>query len=274
MPSSLLNLASIRLFNDLYYRHGRVRAGTRLVHFSPFFFPLDRIESWNRLYGRKGFFQYQCVLPKAESLAGIAALLECVAATGQGSFLAVLKLFGPAGDGLLSFPMEGYTLALDFPLRKGTLALNFVPVLGGSAFKNKGVQRLLDGVIDYLPSPADVTAIEGYLPHGNGTRESRAASDDAPFSALAFKIMTDPFVGKLTYLRVYSGPLPRGSRLPNATPTRKDRAGRPLQMHSHHRDEPGQLHAAEEEDGEEKRRPAGHPDVGQEANDQGIHEAR
>ena len=122
-PSVLLNRFSIGLFNELYYRHGRGHAGTRLVPFEPFFFPLDRIEAWNRLYGRQGFVQYQCVLPKVESLAGIAALLECVAATGQGAFLAVLKLFGPGGDGLLSFPMEGYTWALDFPLRKGTLAL-------------------------------------------------------------------------------------------------------------------------------------------------------
>ena len=124
-PSVLLSRFSIGLFNELYYRHGRGHghAGTRLVPFEPFFFPLDRIEAWNRLYGRQGFVQYQCVLPKVESLAGIAALLECVAATGQGAFLAVLKLFGPGGDGLLSFPMEGYTWALDFPLRKGTLAL-------------------------------------------------------------------------------------------------------------------------------------------------------
>ena len=122
-PSILLNRFSIGLFNELYYRRGRTRAGPRLVHFDPFFFPLDRIEAWNRLYGRKGFVQYQCVLPKDESATGIAALLERIAAARQGSFLAVLKLFGPAGDGLMSFPMEGYTLALDFPLRKGTLAL-------------------------------------------------------------------------------------------------------------------------------------------------------
>ncbi len=124
-PSCLLNRASVGLFNGLYRRRGRARAraGARVRHCASFFFPLDRIEAWNRLYGRKGFVQYQCVLPKAESPAGIAALLERIAAAGQGSFLAVLKLFGPAGEGLLSFPMEGYTLALDFPLRKGTPAL-------------------------------------------------------------------------------------------------------------------------------------------------------
>ena len=124
-PSALLNRASIRTFNELCYRRGRVRAraGARPIHFDHFFFPLDRIEAWNRLYGRRGFVQYQCVLPKGESAAGIAALLERAAASGQGSFLAVFKLFGPAGDGLMSFPMEGYTLALDFPLRRGTRAL-------------------------------------------------------------------------------------------------------------------------------------------------------
>ena len=122
-PRALLNRVSIRLFNELYYRRGRARGGTRPVHFEPFFFPLDRIETWNRLYGRDGFVQYQCVLPKRESQDGIAALLARVAAAGQGSFLAVLKLLGPSRAGLLSFPMEGYTLALDFPLRAGTLPL-------------------------------------------------------------------------------------------------------------------------------------------------------
>ena len=125
VPSALLNRISIGLFNELWYRRGQVRAqaGARPLHFDRFFFPLDRIEAWNRLYGRRGFVQYQCVLPKRESAAGIAALLERAAASGQGSFLAVLKLFGPAGEGLMSFPMEGYTLALDFPVRRGTAAL-------------------------------------------------------------------------------------------------------------------------------------------------------
>ena len=122
-PSVLLNRASITLFNALYYRRGRMRSGARPVHFETFFFPLDRLGAWNRLYGRRGFVQYQCVLPKTESPAGIGALLERSAAAGQGSFLAVLKLLGPGGEGLLSFPMEGYTLALDFPMGPDTLAL-------------------------------------------------------------------------------------------------------------------------------------------------------
>ena len=127
-------------------------------------------------------------------------------------------------------------------IRAATISGTLFPVFCGSAFKNKGVQRLLDGVIDYLPSPVDVEAIEGRLPHGE-VRETRAASDDAPFSALAFKIMTDPFVGKLTYLRVYSGSLPRGSRILNATRTRKERAGRLLQMHANKREEREEVYA-------------------------------
>ena len=123
MPSVVINRYSVGLFNELYYQHSRKRAGTSLVHFDPYFFPLDRIMAWNRLYGRRGFVQYQCVLPKSESPAGIAALLDCVRLAGQCSPLAVLKLFGPEGEGLMSFPMKGCTLSLDFPMRRGTLDL-------------------------------------------------------------------------------------------------------------------------------------------------------
>ena len=122
-PSLLLNRWAVGLFNGLYHRRGRAHGGPHPVHFDSFFFPLDRIDGWNRLYGRRGFVQYQCVLPAGESVAGLAALLGCVSVTRQGSFLAVLKRFGPAGEGLMSFPTEGYTLALDLPLRRGTLAL-------------------------------------------------------------------------------------------------------------------------------------------------------
>ena len=122
-PGALLNRTSIRLFNALYYRRGHLRGGERPTHYRSFFFPLDGIGAWNRLYGRRGFVQYQCVLPKQEGPRGLAALLACVAAAGQGPFLTVLKLFGPAGEGPMSFPMEGHTLALDFPMRAGTAAL-------------------------------------------------------------------------------------------------------------------------------------------------------
>ena len=122
-PAMLLNRASVRCFNGFLFRRAGSRSGARAVPFERFFFPLDRIGDWNRLYGRRGFLQYQCVLPGKESPAGISALLQRITKTGSGCFLAVLKLFGPAGDGLLSFPREGCTLALDFPRRSGVLPL-------------------------------------------------------------------------------------------------------------------------------------------------------
>ena len=121
LPQLVLNPWSMRAFNELYYR--RARPGVALVDYETFFFPLDAILDWNRLYGRSGFIQHQCVIPKAASRAAIRAMLERVSESGYGSFLAVLKLFGGEGDGLLSFPREGYTLTLDFPLNGATLAL-------------------------------------------------------------------------------------------------------------------------------------------------------
>ena len=122
-PAVLLNRLSIRAFNEWYYRRGAWLSRPRPVHFDRFFFPLDRVGAWNRLYGRRGFVQYQCVLPRGKSPTGIRALLDRISAVRRGSFLAVLKLFGPTGEGLLSFPMEGYTLTLDFPMHTGTPAL-------------------------------------------------------------------------------------------------------------------------------------------------------
>ena len=130
-------------------------------------------------------------------------------------------------------------------IRAATASGTLFPVFCGSAFKNKGVQRLLDGVIDYLPSPLEVKPINGRPPRGDGDRQTREASDDAPLSALAFKIMTDPFVGKLTYVRIYSGSLPKGSRVLNATRSRKERAGRLLQMHANKRDERNEVFAGD-----------------------------
>ncbi|HUG88557.1 MAG TPA: elongation factor G [Actinomycetota bacterium] len=121
-------------------------------------------------------------------------------------------------------------------LRDATLAVEGTPVLAGSAFKNKGVQPLLDAVIDYLPSPMDVPPMEGIVPDA-GEKEVRSADDEAPFSALAFKIMSDPYVGRLTYLRVYSGTLRAGSHVLNSTKDRKERVGRILQMHANHRED-------------------------------------
>jgi elongation factor G len=130
-------------------------------------------------------------------------------------------------------------------IRKATIAGAMVPVLCGSAFKNKGVQQLLDGVIDYLPSPVDVPPILGHVPHHDETLIERPPSDGAPFAALAFKIMTDPYVGKLTYFRVYSGSLPAGSYIYNSTKDRRERVGRLLQMHANRRDEIEQVYAGD-----------------------------
>jgi elongation factor G len=121
-------------------------------------------------------------------------------------------------------------------LRKATLEVTGTPVLCGSAFRNKGIQPLLDAVVAFLPSPANVPPMRGIAPHG---REEivRLASDDEPFSALAFKIMSDPFVGRLTYIRVYSGSLRTGAHVENSTKDRKERVGRILQMHANHRED-------------------------------------
>src|SRR4051812_43412651 len=129
-------------------------------------------------------------------------------------------------------------------LRTGTLSDEITPVLLGSAFKNKGVQPLLDGVIDYLPSPLDVPPMVGLDPKTQA-EVLREPSLDAPFSALAFKVMSDPYVGKLTYFRVYSGKLKSGDRVLNTTTGKTERVGRILQMHANHREEREEIGAGE-----------------------------
>lgn len=121
-------------------------------------------------------------------------------------------------------------------IRRGVIGNKFIPVLCGSAFKNKGVQPLLDAVVDYMPSPLDVPPINGVHPD-TGAEDHRTASDTEPFSALAFKIMSDPFVGKLAFFRVYSGVLSAGSYVYNSTKGKKERIGRILQMHANHRED-------------------------------------
>ncbi|GGP15431.1 elongation factor G [Oceanobacillus neutriphilus] len=121
-------------------------------------------------------------------------------------------------------------------IRQATLNVDFYPVLCGSAFKNKGVQLMLDAVLAYLPAPTDVPPIEGIIP-GTEEKVTRPSSDDAPFSALAFKVMTDPYVGKLTFFRVYSGTLNSGSYVKNSVKDKRERIGRILQMHANSREE-------------------------------------
>ncbi|MEJ2483658.1 MAG: elongation factor G [Gemmatimonadota bacterium] len=149
---------------------------------------------------------------------------------------------------LLEHYLEGGELAEDEvrrAVRKATLAGAITPVMCGASFKNKGVQKLLDAVIDYLPSPLDVPPVTGHLPNHDESLVERSASDDEPFSALAFKIMTDPYVGRLTYLRVYSGVLPAGSHVVNVTQDKKERVSRLLQMHANKREEVEELRAGD-----------------------------
>jgi elongation factor G len=128
-------------------------------------------------------------------------------------------------------------------LRKGTCEVKITPVLCGSSYKNKGVQMLLDAVVAYLPSPLDVPDIRGELP--DGTEATRKSGDDEPFAALAFKIMSDPYVGKLTFFRVYSGTLNSGSYVLNSTKGKRERIGRILQMHANHREEISTVYAGD-----------------------------
>jgi elongation factor G len=129
-------------------------------------------------------------------------------------------------------------------LRKSVINVNLIPVLCGSAFKNKGVQMLLDAIVDYMPSPLDVPPMEGENPE-TGEIEIRKASDDEPFSALAFKIMTDPYVGKLAFFRAYSGVLKAGSYIYNSTSEKRERISRILQMHANHREEREAVYAGD-----------------------------
>lgn len=121
-PDLALNPLSVRLFNALYFAKGAAKTEEQLTPIGPYFFPLDGIRGWNRIYGRDGFVQHQCVLPPQTAESALGAILERIGWRGEGSFLAVLKKLGPSATGLMSFPMEGFTLALDFPMRPGLLA--------------------------------------------------------------------------------------------------------------------------------------------------------
>jgi len=152
----------------------------------------------------------------------------------------MIEAAAEATDELMEKYLEGNELTeeeIKAGIRARTLANEIVPVMGGSAFKNKGVQAVLDGVIEFMPSPTEVKAIEGTLLDAEETVESREADDNAPFAALAFKIATDPFVGTLTFFRVYSGKLESGTAVYNSVKEKKERVGRMVQMHSNSREE-------------------------------------
>ena len=152
---------------------------------------------------------------------------------------ALLDAVAENDDELMMKYLEGEELTkeeIKAGIRKATIACKMTPVFCGSSYKNKGVQPLLDGVVDYMPSPLDIPAIKGVDPD-TGEEDERAASDELPFSALAFKIMADPFVGRLSFFRVYSGALASGSFVFNSTKGKKERIGRILQMHANRREE-------------------------------------
>ncbi|MFZ3172942.1 MAG: elongation factor G [Carboxydocellales bacterium] len=159
----------------------------------------------------------------------------------------MIEAVAESDDKLMMKYLEGEELTAEeitSGLRKAVIAVKLTPVLCGSAFKNKGVQPLLDAVIDYLPSPVDVPAIKGIHPE-TGEEEGRDADDKAPFSALAFKIMADPYVGKLAFFRVYSGTLSSGSYVYNSTKEKRERIGRILQMHANHREEISEVYTGD-----------------------------
>jgi elongation factor G len=151
----------------------------------------------------------------------------------------MLEALAEYDEGLMEKYLEGHEISVDeikAAVRKGTLSAQITPVICGSAFKNKGVQMLLDAVVDYLPSPLDLPPVKGALP-GSDEEAVRHASDSEPFSALAFKIMADPYVGKLAFFRVYSGILKTGSYILNSTKNKRERVGRILRMHANHRED-------------------------------------
>ena len=142
-------------------------------------------------------------------------------------------------DEIMEMYLEGQEIPTDkirAAIRKATCAVKMVPVVCGSSYRNKGVQKLLDAIVDYMPAPTDVPAIKGVNPRTD-EEEERKSSDDEPFAALAFKIMTDPYVGRLSFFRVYSGTLTTGSSVLNATKGKRERTGRILQMHANHRED-------------------------------------
>jgi len=159
----------------------------------------------------------------------------------------IIEAVAEADEELMMKYLEGQELTeeeIKNGIRKATIAVKFIPVFCGSAFKNKGVQPLLDAVVDYMPAPVDVPAIKGVNPD-TGLEDVREAKDDIAFSALAFKIMADPYVGKLAFFRVYSGAQKSGSYIFNSTKNKKERIGRILQMHANHREEISEVYTGD-----------------------------
>ncbi len=179
---------------------------------------------------------YSDVLGKEETFEAIPADMQEKAEEYR---LALLEAVAEADDELMMKYLEGEEISeeeINAAIRTLTIACKMTPVCCGSSYKNKGVQPLLDAVVAYMPAPTDIAAIQGVNPD-TGEADERPSSDEAPFAALAFKIMTDPFVGKLAFFRVYSGTLGSGSYVYNSTKGKRERIGRILQMHANHRQE-------------------------------------
>jgi elongation factor G len=201
------------------------------------------------LLGMKAII-YKDELGKEQEIVDIPAEYAEAAAQAREHLLEEVSQYD---DELLEMILEEHEIPLErlkAAIRKATLDIKLTPVLCGSSFKNKGVQPLLDAVLDYLPSPLDVPPVEGLEPakgsdNGGEKPAERHADDNEPFSALAFKIMADPYVGKLTYFRVYSGKLEAGSRILNVTTGRTERIGRILMMHANEREEVSEVYAGD-----------------------------
>ena len=159
----------------------------------------------------------------------------------------LIEALAEIDDNIMEKYLEGGDISvaeIKAAIRKGTISVSMIPICCGSSYRNKGVQQLLDAIVDYMPAPTDIPSIKGVHPK-TGEEEVRHPSDSEPFSALAFKIITDPFVGKLCFFRVYSGKLAAGSYVYNATKGEKERIGRILRMHANHREEVSEVYTGE-----------------------------
>jgi decaprenylphospho-beta-D-ribofuranose 2-oxidase len=172
LPNGALNKLTVKVFNSLYYRSHAANPREALVHYDTFFYPLDTIYHWNRIYGSRGFTQYQFVLPKIASREGLNKILTAISELGMGSFLAVLKLFGKNNDNLLSFPLEGYTLALDFPITPGLFDFlneldRVVLDYGGRLYLSKDVRMRKDMFVRSYPHMGKFLDLKQKIDKGN-----------------------------------------------------------------------------------------------------------
>ena len=208
------------------------------------------IGSEEKFAGIIDLVQMKAVIWEDESLGAkfrVEAIPESMIAEARQYHDKLLEAVADCDESIMEKYLEGKEISeseLRRAIRNAALAIKIVPVMCGSAFRNKGVQPLLDAVVDYLPSPLDIPPVKGIDPNSQAAEE-RPAKDDAPFSALAFKIMTDPFVGTLSFFRVYSGSLTSGASIYNSTKSKRERIGRLLKMHANKREEIKEVYAGD-----------------------------